>query len=371
MRGMHTAQHPTTMIKTSGQWTSGKGVPGAPGLSMNQMQQQKEMRPSPFAQQSQAMSAAIAANNSMGSGFGGPSQLFTSPTGPNTQFSNTMGVFGRSGTYDTTNVPGLGTATTSYTVIPGPNEGLLNASRYPNLNQAQAETSTPLNPFAIPFQQTAGEANPTNSWNSFFDPISWKPLLSFNMLATEIFNHLDTQGAQNLTPEQYSGFLHASGFPDSENTWRKAFNAASPYSGVSREAWADSALRRAYMSFEIPHEIGKRKNTMISFGNPMGGASPVVSQVPLITLHGFIKLLSFEVLFDPSKGQADLNRAMENLALPLFKRLGPIPRWVLPDKAPPGLLQKAQDVLRKQQQEGGLMGVFSNQGTDFGAAGQH
>jgi hypothetical protein len=193
-------------------------------------------------------------------------------------------------------------------------------------------------------------------WQNFFNQGDWTPAQSFTSLAQAFFMHLDTNKTGYLTPEQYSAFLDACGYPPSQNTWRNAANTANPYSGVSRESQADTALKRAYESFGIEHQLGTRSHSSVAFDNRMNPAS---APMPLITLNGFTKLTGYEVLFDPAKGHADLNRAMKNLGLSLGRERGEIPRWVLPETAPPGILQRAQQVQRQatQQQTGGPLQV--------------
>jgi hypothetical protein len=169
------------------------------------------------------------------------------------------------------------------------------------------------------------------------------------------FSHFDNRSGY-ITPEAYTAFLTACGNPDSQNTWKNAFNSANPALGGSRESQADAALKRAFDSFGVEHHLLTRPPSGPFANNPPNG-------MPVLTLNGFITITTFETLFDPNKGHSDLNRAMRALNLQILREKGELPRWTLPESAPQQIVQRVQEIQRNATGQAAAMynmGVMGN-----------
>jgi hypothetical protein len=342
----HAAIHQTTLFKLSGYvegTAAGASLSQLSRIQQQQQQVQQQGRPSPFGQQ--------------GSGMGGGGGMMgqTAQTMP-------MSMPSIPGMPFATAAPPMQASGTGQYGLPQQSTGY---SGYSGVAAQQG-----MNSMATGLAGGLNRAPTGGAWQTFFNQSDWTPTQSFTSLAQAFFTHLDTNRTGYLTPEQYSAFLDSCGYPPTQNTWRNALNSVHPYSTSPREMEADAALKRAYDSFGIEHQIGQRSNSGMSYGNTMGSVN---TPMPLITLNGFVKLTGYEVLFDPTKGHADLNRGMKNLGLPLGRERGEIPRWVLPEGAPQGILQRAQQVQRQATQQSGgplqMGGTVGNQGMNVGSGG--
>ncbi|KIY64495.1 hypothetical protein CYLTODRAFT_425166 [Cylindrobasidium torrendii FP15055 ss-10] len=168
------------------------------------------------------------------------------------------------------------------------------------------------------------------------------------MVFSAIFAYLDTSRSGYLLPEDYSRFLDDQGYDLVENIWKANLREDTVY-GQSKQTVADKALRNAYDIFSIeyilkerPQQSADAENVSGIYGKAgvdvtnfvpramAGGAGE--KKMPLLTLRGFIDIMSIELLYDPATGWSRLNDVLKMYKLKKLAGWGNLPRAVLPEE---------------------------------------
>jgi hypothetical protein len=168
-----------------------------------------------------------------------------------------------------------------------------------------------------------------------------------------LFFCLDTDRTGLLRPEQYSSFLDVCGYTGAEDVWKHQMSK--PVFGYTREDLADYELKQAYINFSIDHQLSPRrptapntdlKNWAAGLPGLIGSLVPTTLQplsgglMPMLTRQGFIDICTVEFLYDPNRGWAYAKAASRRYAI--WREWGEVPRSVLPEVAPPELVNRAK-----------------------------
>ncbi|KAH8900190.1 hypothetical protein GQ53DRAFT_869566 [Thozetella sp. PMI_491] len=229
------------------------------------------------------------------------------------------------------------------------NHGMI-TFRTSNFTQAPHPPALPQHPPVQQSPQAQPSASPQGyapqqraGWQPLFNGTTWTPNHDYVSLAQNIFAHLDPSHTGYLTPEAYSSLLDLLGVTGPRNVWRFAYQSAF---GSNREGQADHALKQVYDMFHIEYVLhprqssqGQSQSSLSNLVGLVGGALPT-SQMPLLTLRGFIDLATLDALSNPSKAVGDLNRVMQTYQLPIWREKGDLPRWALPDAPVPHVVNK-------------------------------
>ena len=78
-----------------------------------------------------------------------------------------------------------------------------------------------------------------------------------------------------------------------------------------------------------PSPAQERESSFSALLGALAGGQ--TSQMPLLTLRGFLDLINIDVLANPSKATNDLNLVLRTYQLPIWREKGDIPRWCLPE----------------------------------------
>ncbi|WQF90258.1 hypothetical protein CDEST_15272 [Colletotrichum destructivum] len=163
---------------------------------------------------------------------------------------------------------------------------------------------------------------PPSQWKDHFFYSNGNPTPPFDNLMSIFFSKLDTQRSGYITPEVWSSWLDAIGFPTDENLWKKSLKGNWMFSAQDT---ADAELKWFLEAFYIDHKSVIR-NPNAAHQLPWGG-------MPLLSLAGFTHFMAMEVAYEPDTLLRGLNNALRYYGVEVGK--GPIPRHVLPERCPP------------------------------------
>jgi hypothetical protein len=134
----------------------------------------------------------------------------------------------------------------------------------------------------------------------------------------------------------------------------------SPGYGQASYTIADFELKQAYDNFSIDYVVAPRPqnqgsdvadltssfsgllNSAVQSNVSASATSALGNQMPMLTRKGLLDITTVEVLYDPSKGWGNLNRAL--LQYRLYQERGPIPRSVIPEYPPPEIMERVKRI---------------------------
>ena len=119
-------------------------------------------------------------------------------------------------------------------------------------------------------------------------------------------------------------------------------------------------MKQAYDNFSIDYVVAPRLesqgsdvadlassfsgllNSTVQDNINISATSALGNQMPMLTRKGLLDITTVEVLYDPSKGWENLNRAL--LHYHLYPERGPIPRNVIPEHPPAEIMERVQRI---------------------------